>query len=279
TFESYRINWANVSSTPYKEYKHFTHEGGIATPLIVHWPKGIKAELKNSYVKEYGHITDIMATCIDVAKATYPTTYKGNRIVPLQGKSLVPHFSGSSNHRGRIYWEHEANIAVRDGKWKLVAKTEEGNTFNETALQLYDMERDPIEMKDLSSRYPDRVKEMYTDWRRWAESIGAFPLDTREYNVRMRAYRRFINGNFDDNLGGWTVRVANEAKATINIDESGKISGKSALINVDKPGPRPAAIMLAWPFPVKKGERFAIKFKTVAEIGRASCRERRENHG
>lgn len=265
TFESYRINWANVSSTPYKEYKHFTHEGGIATPLIVHWPKGIKAELKNSYVKEYGHITDIMATCIDVAKATYPTTYKGNRIVPLQGKSLVPHFSGSSNHRGRIYWEHEANIAVRDGKWKLVAKTEEGNTFNETALQLYDMERDPIEMNDLSSRYPDRVKEMYTDWRRWAESIGAFPLDTREYNVRMRAYRRFINGNFDDNLGGWTVRVANEAKATINIDESGKISGKSALINVDKPGPRPAAIMLAWPFPVKKGERFAIKFKTVAE--------------
>src|SRR5690606_37649559 len=121
TFESYRINWANVSSTPFKEYKHFTHEGGIATPLVVHWPEGIKQELNNRNVKEYGHLTDIMATCADVAKASYPATFNGHTIVPMQGKSLTPHFAGNSNNRGKVYWEHEANIALRDGKWKLVA--------------------------------------------------------------------------------------------------------------------------------------------------------------
>lgn len=267
TFESYRINWANVSSTPYKEYKHFTHEGGIATPLIVHWPKGIKRELNNQYITEYGHLTDIMATCVDVSNAHYPSTFKGHRITPMQGKSLVPHFKGSSNNRGRIYWEHEANIAVRDGKWKLVAKTEEDATFNEASLQLYDMEADPTEMNDLSKKYPAMVKEMFTDWNRWAHSIGAFPLDTREYNVRMRAYRRFINGTFDDdNMGGWNTKIADNAVANINIDETGKLSGKkSAVITIQKPGTKPAAISMSWPFPVKKGEKFMVKLKTCAE--------------
>ncbi|HMR19433.1 MAG TPA: sulfatase-like hydrolase/transferase, partial [Sphingobacterium sp.] len=266
TFESYRIEWANLSSTPFKEYKHFTHEGGIATPLIVHWPKGIDSTQNSHYVTEYGHITDIMATCVEVAKAGYPSTFKGKNIVPMQGKSLSPHFKGSTNNRGKVYWEHEANIALRNGKWKLVAKTEEGHVFDKAALQLYDMDADPSEMNDLSKQYPKMVKEMYADWEQWAHNIDAFPLDTREYNVRMNAYRRFINGSFDENLGGWNTRVAGEAKAKITIDNTGKITGeKSALITVNKPGSKPANISLDWTFPVKKGERFAVKFKTFAK--------------
>ncbi|WP_428400367.1 arylsulfatase [Niabella insulamsoli] len=267
TFESYRINWANVSSTPFKEYKHFTHEGGIATPLIVHWPAGVKSSLNGQFVSEYGHLTDIMATCVDVAGASYPSTFKGHAIVPMQGKSLQPHFTGASNDRGKIYWEHEANIALRDGKWKLVAKTEEGGGFNPAALQLYDMEQDPTEIKDLSKEYPELVKTMYADWDQWAHQIGAFPLDTREYNVRMRAYRRVINGSFDDNLGGWNAKVDDQAAADISIDERGKISGaKSAMITMRRPAAKPADVGLLWAFPVKKGERFQIRLKTTSNM-------------
>lgn len=277
TFESYRINWANVSSTPFREYKHFTNEGGITTPLIVHWPNGIQQELNNRYVTEYGHLTDIMATCAEVAKATYPSFFKGTKIIPMQGKSLVPHFSGNSNNRGKVYWEHEANIALRDGKWKLVAKTEEGHIFNEASLQLFDMEADPTEMNDLGKQYPDKVRAMFKDWDQWAHSINAYPLDTREYNVRMRAYRRVINGSFDDNLGGWNTRVAENAGATIAVDETGRITGKkSAVITVDKPGAKPAAVNMSWTLPVKKGEKFAVKFKTCS-AGNASFFARLEN--
>src|SRR5690606_37448921 len=143
----------------------------------------------------------------------------------------------------------------------------------------YDMEADPTEMNDLAKRYPERVKTMFSDWDRWAHSIGAFPLDTREYNVRMRAYRRSVNGSFDDNLGGWNIKVADEATAKIGIDESGKITGKkSAFIAVDKAGARPAAINMNWTFPVKKGERFTVKLKTCA-AGTASFFARLEKAG
>lgn len=263
TFESYRINWANAGSTPFQQYKHFTHEGGIATPLIVHWPKGISKKLENSFVKEYGHLTDIMATCVDVARATYPKQFHGNTIVPLQGKSLQPHFTGKSNNRGVIYWEHEANIAVRDGKWKLVARTPENSELSKDSLELYDMEADPSEQNDLAKKYPERVQSMFSAWTKWAESIQAFPLDTREYGARMQAYRRFVNGQFDDNLGGWNIK--NEIQANITVDSSGSMTGKNAaLVAVIQSGDKPADLALFWPFRANKGEQFTVKLQAKA---------------
>lgn len=265
TFESYRINWANVSSTPFREYKHYTHEGGIATPLIVRWPKGIDPLLNNKFVNEYGHVADLMATCVDVSGAKYPAAYKGSAIIPMQGKSLVPHFSGKSNNRGVIYWEHEANIAVRDGKWKLVAKTPENEQLSKDALELYDMEADPIEMHNLASKYPGRVDSMYEGWLKWAKSINAFPLDTREYNLRAQAYRRRINGTFDDNLGGWAVRKAPAMQGAIELDSNSQISGKnSAVISVSEPGERPAALAMSWRFQARAGEKYIVRLKSKA---------------
>lgn len=259
TFESYRISWANASSTPYQQYKHYTHEGGIATPLIIHWPAGINKKLDNSFVKEYGHLTDIMATCVDVAGAAYPKQYAGYTITPLQGKSLRPHFTGGSNNRGMVYWEHEANIAMRDGKWKLVAKTPEDETFQQSHLQLYDMDADPSEQHDLAAKDPARVKAMYAKWMTWAKSIHAFPLDTREYNVRMQAYRRTVNGDFDDNLGGWNVRKGPEVEGDIDMDSSGQLTGKkSAHIRMAKPNGKPAGLVMYWPFKAAKGETFQL---------------------
>lgn len=265
TFESYRINWANVSSTPFKEYKHYTYEGGIATPLIVHWPKGIDPKLNNSFVGNYGHINDIMATCVEVSKATYPATFNSHKIVPLAGKSLVPHFSGKDNNRGAIYWEHEANIAARDGKWKLVAKTPEGAQFSEKALQLFDMDADPTEMNDLAAKNPAEVKKMYSNWLQWAKEVGAFPMDTREYGKRAEAYKKNINGSFDDNLGGWTVKDGNNASGKIEIDHSGKIAGqKSVKISVLAGGEKPAALAMDWKFKATKGEKYKIDLKALA---------------
>lgn len=265
TYESYRIAWANLSSTPFREYKHFTHEGGIATPLIVYWPKGINPALKNSFAAGYGQLTDIMATCIEVADAKYPMTYKENIIKPLEGKSLVPHFTGHDNNKGKMYWEHEANIALRDGKWKIVTKTPEDSTFDSKKIELFDVDDDPTEQVNLALKYPSKVEQMYSDWLIWANRVEVFPLDTREYNVRMQAYRRQINGSFDDYLGGWNIRISDQVKANITIDKSNKISGQhAAKIEMLIPSTKPNSAAMYWPLKLNKSERLQLKLKAVA---------------
>ena len=93
------------------------HEGGIASPLICRWPTGIKQS--GAITHEPGHVIDLMATCLDIAGVDYPDTYNGNRIKPLEGKSLRPVFeSGRRQGHEAIYWEHEGNRAVRQGQWE-----------------------------------------------------------------------------------------------------------------------------------------------------------------
>lgn len=265
SYESYRQPWANVSSTPFREYKHYVHEGGIATPLIVHWPKGIQADLHNSFVGEYGHIIDLMATCVDVSGATYPRQYNGEVIQPLEGKSLLPHFAGQQTDRGKIFWEHEANIAMRDGKWKMVAKTKERTNFDRTSLELYDMDADPSELRNLAKNHPERLDAMYKEWHAWAERIGALPLDTRTYGEREQAYRRVINGDFEDRLGGWKIHQGERGLAKIEVDTKDVIKGQnSAKITVQQKASNTDAIALRWPYPAKKGEKFVVEVASKA---------------
>jgi len=167
TYIAYGQGWANVSNTPFRLYKHWVHEGGISTPLIVHWPKGVAA--RNELRHQPGHLIDIMATCVDAAGAKYPTEYKGEKIQPMEGRSLVPAFSGKPIEREAIYWEHEGNRAVRVGKWKLVARGRNGK------WELYDMEADRSEMNDLAEKQPDRVKQMSNLWTRYAERTNVLP--------------------------------------------------------------------------------------------------------
>lgn len=263
TFESYRINWANLSSTPYREYKHFTNEGGIATPLIVHYPKGIDKKFNNSFVDEYGHVTDIMATCVDLSGSTYPKTYKENNITPMQGVSLVPNFSGKQTNRTATFWEHEANIAMRDGKWKIVTKTNEDARFDKSAINLFDMSKDPSEMNDLSKEYPKKVEEMFNAWDKWANQVGVYPMDTREYGVRERSYNRnFINGEFDDYFGSWNVSSDPSAKIKFSIDTVNTLSGRNtARIDAEIPGEKPAAAQLKWVFNMGKNNHVSMSFK------------------
>lgn len=167
TWLGYGEAWANVSSTPFRLYKHFVHEGGIGTPLIAHWPKGIRrpGELEH----QPGHLIDIMATCVDVGRAPYPTERDGRKIQPMEGRSLAPAFAGRTIQREAIFWEHESNRALRVGDWKLVAKGAEG------PWELYNMKRDRTEMNDLARAEPARVKDMVATWERWAERTHAIP--------------------------------------------------------------------------------------------------------
>ncbi|MCH5376466.1 MAG: arylsulfatase, partial [Planctomycetes bacterium] len=123
TYIGYGMPWANVSNTPFREYKHWVHEGGISTPLIAHWPKGIPSDRSGVLERQPGHLVDLMATCVDLAGATYPENFHGHSIRPMEGVSLRPALRGQSLDRPNpIFWEHEGNRAIRMGDWKLVAK-------------------------------------------------------------------------------------------------------------------------------------------------------------
>jgi arylsulfatase A-like enzyme len=171
TFIAYGRGWANVSNTPFREYKHWDEEGGISTPLIVHWPAGIAAARNGQLEPQPGHIIDLMATCVDLAGAKYPTEFRGETIHPMEGMSLRPTLSGNPLARGQpIFWEHEGNRAVRDGKWKLVTKFPGG-------WQLYDIEADRTEQHDLAGRQPERAARMAAQWDAWAKRVGVQPWE------------------------------------------------------------------------------------------------------
>ena len=251
TYESYRINWANLSSTPYREYKHHTNEGGIASPLIVSWPNGIDKKFNGDIVREYGYFADIMATCVDVAGAEYPKRFNGNKIVPLEGFSLVPNFKGEETGRGMTFWEHEVNIAVRDGKWKLNIFHKEWDPIDLTKLELYDMASDPTEMTNLASKYPERAEMMMRAWHKWAKKSNVYPLSTDGYGHRAQAFKRLINGTFDDNLADWAKVCSDNAEVNYKTDVTGRLGkGKCAHIEIVKSGSRPADAFMKWNFAI-----------------------------
>ncbi len=170
TYQSYGEAWANVSNTPFRLYKHFEHEGGISTPCIAHWPAGIAASRNNTLEKQPSHLIDIMATCVDIAGAKYPAERGGKKITPMQGVSLRAAFDGKSlNRAAPLFFEHEGNRAIRDGKWKLVAKSPAGK------WELYDTEADRTELHDLAPQHTDMVKQLVAKWEVWAKDAGVLP--------------------------------------------------------------------------------------------------------
>jgi len=167
SFLSYGLPWANASNTPFRLYKHWVHEGGISTPLIAHWPAVIAKG--GGITPQVGHVIDLMATCVDVAGTTYPSVVAGRQVIPLEGKSLLPIFRGKQREgHDAIFWEHEGNRAVRQGKWKLVSRFPD-------RWELYDLEADRTELHDLAADHPDKVKELTSLYDRWAQRAGVVP--------------------------------------------------------------------------------------------------------
>ncbi len=164
SYTSYDRNWANASNTPFRMFKHWCHEGGIATPLIARWPARIRQ--KGALVQEPAHITDIMPTCLEMAGVKYPETFSGNTLTPLPGVSLEPLFEGrGAAPRAGLFWEHEGNRAVRMGKWKLVAP-------KDGPWELYDLEEDRTELNNMAASMPEKAGELNRAWEKWAAEIG-----------------------------------------------------------------------------------------------------------
>jgi arylsulfatase len=161
TYVAYGENWANVSNTPLREYKHWVHEGGISSPLVVSWPAGIGS--KGQWRDQPSHLIDIAATIVQIAKANYPED-----ATPLEGKSLLGAFANHPIERDALYWEHEGNRAVRAGNWKLVAK-------HNRPWELYDLAQDRAEQVDQAARYPEKVTELSSFYEAYAKRANVAP--------------------------------------------------------------------------------------------------------
>jgi arylsulfatase len=167
SFVSVGRSWANVSNTPFRMYKHWVHEGGISTPMIFHYPALLRGPLRTDYP---GHIMDIMPTCLELADAKHPAQYSGSPFLPLQGESLLPAFEGKAEARNKpLFWEHMGNRAVRNGSWKLVSKYENGKVGK---WELYNIDQDRTELKDLSATNPDIVQQLSGLYEQWATNVG-----------------------------------------------------------------------------------------------------------
>jgi arylsulfatase A-like enzyme len=166
TFAGYGIAWATTSNTPLRDHKQSAYEGGIRTPLIVRWPQVIKAE--GTLTRQPGHVIDIMATCLDVASVDYPVEFQGRHPLPIEGKSLVPILHGRERPgHDLLAWNCGRGRAIQMKNWKLV------RARDDQPWELYDLQHDIGETENQAAKFPDRVRQLATEYEIWRKRVGA----------------------------------------------------------------------------------------------------------
>jgi arylsulfatase len=166
TFLCIGPGWSSMANTPFRRHKTWVHEGGISTPLIVHWPRGFAA--RGELRRTPGHIIDFVPTILEVAGGKRPSQWAGVPVPPAPGRSLVPVFTkdGTVTHDS-FWWLHEGNRAYRAGDWKIVA------AGKDSPWELYDLSHDRSESKNLAATLPEKTKELAARWQREAEEYFA----------------------------------------------------------------------------------------------------------
>lgn len=167
THQSYGSGWANLGNTPFRMYKHFTHEGGICTPFIAHWPKALKP--RESFVREPAHVMDILPTIMSATGAKYPTERDGNPVTPLSGVDLLPALRGEKLAERSIGFDHQGAHALRHGDWKIVWSK---RMPHEIKWELYHIDQDCCETEDLAEKHPEKLESMVKQWDQWARRVG-----------------------------------------------------------------------------------------------------------
>lgn len=163
TYMSYGLPWANASNTPFRLFKHWIQEGGIAAPCVVSWGKHIEGPGRITDTPV--HFVDIMPTVLELAGAEYPDIYEGRQIYPPAGENFLPSLKREWRREKPIFWEHEGNCGVRIGKYKLVRCYPED-------FELYDMEADRTELTDISNQHPAIRRRLIQEYREWARKTG-----------------------------------------------------------------------------------------------------------
>jgi arylsulfatase A-like enzyme len=180
TYASYGRAWANLSNTPFRYYKKWIHEGGIATPFIIHWPA--RALPSEGIVHEPFQLTDVFPTILEATESSYPRYKSGRAKLPLEGRSLFPVLEGRLSEPATLYWEHAGNAAVRRGRWKLVREFARD-------WELYDIESDRSELLNVAAENDSVVEELVHAWEEWAKRVGVVPFES--------SVQRYVNMGLD----------------------------------------------------------------------------------
>ena len=177
SYASVGLEWANASDTPFRRFKMDTYEGGISTPLIVHWPEGMAKKLPANpsarrLIHEPAHVIDLMPTLLDLAGAKYPQSMDGQPLLPLEGRSFKSLLTGVPGERSiagdrPLFWEHEGNKAIRLGNWKAVAP--KGGRW-----ELYNLLEDRAEQQNVAEKHQEKAEKLVAQWRGWAERCGVW---------------------------------------------------------------------------------------------------------
>jgi arylsulfatase A-like enzyme len=174
--------WSTAANTPFRLHKAWVHEGGISTPLIVHWPAGLKT--RGELRANPGHLIDLLPTILDLAGGEPPATFAGQALPPFPGKSLVPAFSrDNAVQHEYFWWNHKGTRAIRVGDWKLVAD-------NESPWEFYDLRTDRSESRNLVKQEPELARQLETEWNRRAEEFRKLanqeaPASAQKANIKL----------------------------------------------------------------------------------------------
>ncbi|MCX6325506.1 MAG: arylsulfatase [Bacteroidia bacterium] len=157
--------WAGAINSPFRYWKVQSFEGGICTPLIVQWPKGLKGK-ENTLNHGVGHVMDILPTCLELANAKYPEQINGETTFGPTGKSILPIlFKGAKSTNDTLFWEHQGGRAARLGDWKIVA-------LKNKDWELFNLAEDRTETNNLAAKYPEKVEQLNALWMSWSKRVN-----------------------------------------------------------------------------------------------------------